>query len=269
MPAADVVTDDMITRYQRDGVLLIKQALAPVWLDLMEVGVKRNMKNPGPYAETFFEGQPGAFLHDFGNYDVNPEYKILLQCSPIADIMRKLLRTEKLWLYYDQIFIKEGESRRTPWHQDTSYFIAEGSQISSAWITLETVSGDEALEFVLGSHLGPLYNATVFTTDEDTEWYKNSNMPPVPDIDAHREDWNIASWPVERGDILVLHPSILHGGGAMSAGGRRRAMSIRFFGEDVCYVERPGKPAPPYYGISEALKPGDPLRHPYFPLIRG
>jgi len=26
---------------------------------------------------------------------------------------------------------------------------------------------------------------------------------------------------------------------------------------------------PPFYGLAEALNPGDPLRHPYFPKLKG
>jgi len=270
MPANAVVTDEMMRRYDEDGVVLIRKALSPVWLDLIEMGVKRNLMNPGPQATRYFEGKPGEFYDDHCNYDNVPEYRRLLEDSPIADMMRRLLRTQQLWLFYDQIFVKEGGwSRPTPWHQDTPYFIAEGKQLGSAWITLDSVSGDEALEFIPGSHRGPLYNGANFDGAEaNAPWYEGGDMPRLPDINADRAMWNIVSWPVERGDILFLHPSILHGGAQMREGGRRRTMSIRFFGDDVRYVERPGKPAPPFFGISEVLKPGDPLRHPYFPRIR-
>jgi ectoine hydroxylase-related dioxygenase (phytanoyl-CoA dioxygenase family) len=138
------------------------------------------------------------------------------------------------------------------------------------WITLEPVAGEEALEFIPGSHLGPLYNGANFDAEEESApFYERSDMPRLPNIEAEREKWNIVSWPVEPGDVLVLHPSLLHGGAQMHEGGRRRTMSIRFFGDDVRYVERPGQPSPPFFGVSERLKPGDLLRHPHFPLIRG
>lgn len=271
MPKADIITEEMITRYEEDGVLFIRQALSPAWLELIEIGIKRNLATPGPFATRYFEGEPGEFYDDHCNYEVIPEYRRLLEDSPIGDMMKKLLQTENLWLFYDQIFIKEGGwSRRTPWHQDTPYFVAEGKQIGSMWITLDDVSGDESLEFIPGSHRGPLYNGAYFGGEEENSpYYDDANMPRLPNIEAERDKWNIVSWPIEPGDVLVLHPSILHGGAQMREGGRRRTMSIRFFGDDIRYVERPGKPAPPFPGLAEALRPGDLLRHPYFPLIRG
>jgi len=54
-------------------------------------------------------------------------------------------------------------------------------------------------------------------------------------------------------------------------GRRRRALSVRCYGDDVTYDTRPQDrvTAPPTPGLSLALKPGDPLRHAYYPKIWG
>ena len=104
MPGAEIITDDIIREYAETGVAFIPQALSKSWLKLIELGFNRNMKNPGPYAKWHYEGHPGAFYDDFCNFWSIPEYRMLLKDSPIGDIMRKVLKTENLWLYYDQIF---------------------------------------------------------------------------------------------------------------------------------------------------------------------
>ena len=38
---------------------------------------------------------------------------------------------------------------------------------------------------------------------------------------------------VTPGDVVLLHPAVIHGGGHTKAGRRRRTLSVRFFGEDV------------------------------------
>jgi hypothetical protein len=62
----------------------------------------------------------------------------------------------------------------------------------------------------------------------------------------------------------------LHGGGPTSEGRRRRTLSVRVFGEDVVFDERPkSRPTVPRTpGLELVLKPGDPLRHPYYPRLR-
>lgn len=264
------VSESDIETYQRDGVLQIKGALSPSWVELIANGIERNIRNPGPFASTYFKGHPGEFNDDYCNYETIPEFRMLLQMSPIADMAMALTRSSNLWLFYDQIFVKEGGfSRRTPWHQDTPYFVGEGTQFISAWITIDHLSADESLECVRGTHAGPMYNGNAFDpNDEAKPYYEDTNLPPPPWIEAERDKWDIVSWPTEPGDILFHHPGIFHGGAAMREGGRRRTLALRMFGDDVRYRAVPGKPAPPFPGLEQSLKVGDPLRHPYFPLLR-
>jgi hypothetical protein len=61
---------------------------------------------------------------------------------------------------------------------------------------------------------------------------------------------------------------MLHGGAGTRAGARRRTLSLRFFGRDAVYVERPGGGvAPMVEGLHESLTPGAPFRHPAFPKL--
>ncbi|TIT71744.1 MAG: phytanoyl-CoA dioxygenase, partial [Mesorhizobium sp.] len=46
---------------------------------------------------------------------------------------------------------------------------------------------------------------------------------------------------------------------------RRRALSLRWVGDDAHYVERPGRTSPPYPGHD--MKPGQKLREDWFPII--
>src|SRR5438874_2517905 len=83
-------------------------------------------------------------------------------------------------------------------------------------------------EFVRGSHLGPLYAGTSFDADGETApFYKD--MPRIPDIEADRSSFDIVSFEIEPGDVVMFHPATLHGGGASE--GRRRTLSVRFFGD--------------------------------------
>jgi ectoine hydroxylase-related dioxygenase (phytanoyl-CoA dioxygenase family) len=264
------VTEAMRRAFWDDGVVLLPQVLERTWMDLVALGVKRNLRNPGPYAAHHYEGTPRAFIDDYCNYHAVPEYQMLLRWSPIVDIVAAVLGTENLWLFYEQIFVKdapETEARRTPWHQDTTYWVTGGSQLAGFWVTLDDTPAEESLEFVRGSHLGPTYAGTAFDYDDETTPFQPGDVyPRLPDIEADRSSFDIISFPITRGDVVMFHPGLLHGGGATATSRPRRTLSIRFFGDDVVYERRP-RPAPTYPGISALLEPGEPLRGPWFPQL--
>jgi ectoine hydroxylase-related dioxygenase (phytanoyl-CoA dioxygenase family) len=265
-----VVTDKVKRQFWEDGVVHLPQVLDPTWVDLVEAGVARNVRNPGPNAIRHYQGTPREFFDDYCNYDAIPEYQMLLRHSPIAGIVAEVLGTERLWLYYEQVFVKEpgeGSPRRTPWHQDITYWITGGTQLAGFWITLEDLPVEESLEFVRGSHRGPVYAGTAFDPDDETTPYLPGDAyERIPDIEADRDRYDIVAFPITRGDAVLFHPGMLHGGGASPYGRRRRTLSIRFFGDDVVY--RPNeRPAPKFPGTSALLEPGAPLRGPWFPQV--
>ena len=273
-----LVTDEIIASFRRDGAVWIPGLLSPSWLTLLELGLKRNMNNPGPHGFWHFAGEPGEFWDDYCNYAAIPEFQRVLADSPIADVMAKVLQSSELWLFCDQIFVKQGGfSRRTPWHQDTPYWLADGEQMATMWIALDPLTEAETLEVVAGSHKYPLCQANVAESGEFIRQAekrggkkplpKRANAPLLPDIQSEREKWPIISWASQPGDVLIFHPTALHGGGEMRDGGRRRSVSMRFFGDDARYVERSTPPDPPFPGVAEALSPGDPVRHPWFPQL--
>jgi ectoine hydroxylase-related dioxygenase (phytanoyl-CoA dioxygenase family) len=265
------VTDETIEAFARDGVVLLRQVLDRTWMELVDLGIERNLRNPGPHHQHHYEGTPRAFVDDYCNYWAVPEYRMLVEHSPIASIVASILGSERLWLFYEQIFVKDApttEARRTPWHQDTTYWITGGRQLAGFWITVDDTPAEESLEFVRGSHLGPTFAGTAFDyRDETTPFAAASDgFARIPDIEADRGAFDIVSFPIERGDVVLFHPGLLHGGGATEHSRPRRTLSIRFFGDDVVY-EPPARPAPRYPGTAALLEPGDPLRGPWFPQV--
>jgi ectoine hydroxylase-related dioxygenase (phytanoyl-CoA dioxygenase family) len=148
MPDHPYVTEAMRQAFWDDGAVLLPQVLERTWVDLVELGVQRNLRNPGPYFQHHYAGTPRAFIDDYCNYAAIPEYQMLLRWSPIVDVVAAVLGSERLWLFYEQIFVKdapEREARRTPWHQDTTYWITGGTQLAGFWITLDDTPAEESL----------------------------------------------------------------------------------------------------------------------------
>jgi ectoine hydroxylase-related dioxygenase (phytanoyl-CoA dioxygenase family) len=93
----------------------------------------------------------------------------------------------------------------------------------------------------------------------------NPDLDDVPDIDAHRDDYDLINWDMEPGDVLIFHPRVVHGsGGNASTTTRRRALATRWFGDDVVYRDLPHTmPMPP----GNELVDGEPFCGDHFPRL--
>ena len=247
-------------QFERDGVVRLAQALDPTWLREAERAYQWSIDHGSRNASRYNKDDSATFYVDTGNPESLPVYADFLKRSPIGSLVSSAWASPLVLYTFEQVFYKEGgsvRSQRTGWHQDSSYLSFDGSHLAVMWITFESVARDHALEFVRGSHRGPLY---------EQRGAEQSLRPQVPKIEANRERFDIVGWPIEPGDVLLFHPATLHGGGGTEAGKRRRTLSLRFVGEDARFVPRPaGKDTPPsFLELNERLREGEPFRHPSF-----
>lgn len=268
-----LITPEVKAAYDRDGVVMLKQALHPEWLLLIELALQRVLGNAGQKKHLFFEGTEGEFVETIRNTEVTPELQRLVYDSPVADVIGALIGSDNIWLYSDEFFVKEGGNcERTPWHQDTPYWPVAGDQIASMWISLDPLPKEECLEYVAGSHRGTIYDgfSPAKVLEDPTLPHYGEEYPRLPDIEADRGAFDIVSWDIEPGDVIVAHPSVLHGGGPTGPSGRRRALTVRCYGDDIVYAKRPPtRPTVPLTpGLSLTHEPGDPLRSPWYPRLR-
>ncbi len=194
---------------ERDGVVMLKGALTQEAVGKVESAVAWSLAHPSPTAVRFYPGEAATFFEDRGSNHAG-----LVRDIGLDTTMSALWGVDRLWYMGEQLFLKEGgASRRTPWHQDTSYLRMMGSQLVACWISLDLLPKEHCLEFVRGSHKGVLYNGSAFAAHDDTApFYKHSQLPRLPDIQAGREAFDIVSWDLEPGDVIVFHLGVLHGG---------------------------------------------------------
>ena len=94
--------------------------------------------------------------------------------------------------------------------------------------------------------------------------HPTSSLPLLPDIEGDRAPWDIVSWAVEPGDLIVFHPKMLHGGAPTHPGQRRRTLTLRYFGQDAVYDPREGGAGPRVEGFHQRMQAGEPFRDPNF-----
>jgi len=251
--------------YREDGVVFLPRVLDSAALKDALAAYDWSVAHPGPAASKIRQHGDALFYQDLYNPGGNAAYKPMLERSPLTKAIADIWQTPDVWFMYEQVFLKEGgESRRTPWHQDSSYLAIAGDDLAVAWITFDAVAKEDSLEFVRGSHKGVLYNGSSFELDNDTApLHPGEALPRLPDIEAERNEFDIVSFAVEPGDLVLFHPAMLHGGAPTHPGTRRRTLTLRFFGRVAFYDRRPG-PAGPRLSPDHGLQQGDRLRDPGF-----
>lgn len=207
----------------------------------------------------------GRFLVDTAVTTRVPPLRRFAVDGAAGDIAGALLGSEVVRYFGDQMFVKEpGTRERTAFHQDATYFEIDGDQCCVCWIPVDPVSKENGgMVYVRGSHRdGKLYKPNVFVSQTALPGAQGTDLP---DIEGRPDDFDLVQFDVEPGDVLVHHYRTLHGaGGNLSRYQVRRALSIRYCGDDIRVTRRPW--APKQLHLTTEMLEGEPLNGPDFPI---
>lgn len=263
MPTMIELSAEQIADFQRDGVIVVPGALAD-WVDVIRAGIDRNMAEPGEYASENAVSE-GRFFDDYCNWTRIPEFEKIIRESPAAELAAAAMQSDSAQIFHDHVLVKEpGTPKPTPWHQDQPYYFVEGTQTASLWIPVDPVE-EASLRFIAGSHKWERMVRPVSWADDSDFYEGKSDWVPVPDPDADPGETRVLEWPMAPGDAVIFDYRTAHGARGNRTTSRRRALSLRFVGDDARYVERPGKTSPPFPG--HGMQAGDRLREDWFPVV--
>jgi ectoine hydroxylase-related dioxygenase (phytanoyl-CoA dioxygenase family) len=262
---APPITEKHVADYRSEGVVLVRGLFKP-WVEDLRAGIQRNVDEPGPFAaENLKPGETGRFFDDYCNWERIPEFAHVIRQPIIAEAAAALMQSKSVQMFHDHVLVKEAQtSKPTPWHQDAPYYFVEGRQTVSFWVPVDPVK-EATLRCVAGSHLWDKQVVPTKWLSEASFYPDPGEYMPVPDPDA--EGMPVREWAMEPGDAVAFNFLTLHGARGNASGVNRRAFSLRLVGDDVRYVERPGRTSPPYPG--HGMKPGQVLRTDWFPFLLG
>lgn len=268
LPAFKADDPAAVDSFIENGVVCLRGAISPAWIERLKEAADAADRNPGPHHFRFGEpGQPGAFFGDVLVWQREPAFESFAHEGPLADIAGRLMKSETVTFYHDFLLIKSGGStKRTPWHQDQSYWCLKANQALTIWSPLDPISAANTLEFVRGSHRwAPVYAAVAFDKNSSFDGSRDGR-PEIPDIDSKRDAYEIVSWELQPGDCLIFHCRTLHAAPGNPHAHARRVLSTCWAGDDARYIEIKSDLAPPVKG--DGLVPGDRLACKTFPQVR-
>jgi ectoine hydroxylase-related dioxygenase (phytanoyl-CoA dioxygenase family) len=235
-----------IERFWHDGAICLRGVFSEEWLDVLRQATDAAIADPGPLSIDASNSGDKRFFIELGLWSRMPSVKRFIYDSPAAQVAKSLLRTQRVNLFFDQLFVKEpGAVEPTPWHQDQPYWPIAGRQVLSLWIPMDPVTlSSGGLEYVRGSHeWNRRFHPVNFgkTTAEIDAVLSKLDGEKLPPIDADRSQYEFLSWDMQPGDVLVHQAMTVHGAsGNGSLANRRRAYSVRWSGDDAIWDPRPG-----------------------------
>ena len=263
------ITDHERAVFARDGVVCLRDALDPAAVAAMAEPVERVLRTDATVElGALAPSTTGRFAAGVDHWRDQPEFRAFACTGDLPRLVASLLATATLWLYEDSLLVKEpGTDAPTRWHQDLGYFHVEGDDLATTWCPLDVVTaGTGAVRYARGSQLwAATYRPNLFVTDEAIP---GTDGAVVPDLEAlvAAGECEIVTFDTAPGDVVVHHARTLHAAGPNhSASTRRRAISVRYCGDDVRTRLRPGVPRKPHqerWADGVALADLDPGEHP-------
>jgi ectoine hydroxylase-related dioxygenase (phytanoyl-CoA dioxygenase family) len=261
-----------VDRFHTDGATVLRGLLEPHWIETLRVGVERNRSLPSAWSHWYTNpDEPVGFWTDYVTWRHVPEYERIVFDSGLAEVAAQLMGSRTARFFHEHVLVKEpGATERTPWHHDQPYYCVDGDQNVSTWVPLDPVPRTSGVRFVAGSHRWDQWFVPRRFIDHSAYADASGRFELVPDVDElverHPDRYRLLAWDVEPGDVVAFHYRTLHGAPGNELTTRRRAVSLRWLGDDATYAERPWEVSPPYE--ADGLVPGGSLGDdPRFPVV--
>lgn len=262
--------DATIERYRDDGAVVVRDAVAPQWLDLLAEGVEYNRRHPSEWSHWYTDPhQAVGFWSDYVTWPRVEAYRRVVYDSGLAAIAGELMQSSSVRFFHEHVLVKEpGAAEPTPWHHDDPYYGVDGLQNVSMWIALDAVPASTGLQFIAGSHRSGRRFVPRRFIDQTPYGAADDRFELLPPTEELLDEQRVIGWDVRPGDVIAFHFRTLHGAPGNHLDTPRRAVSLRWLGDDARFGVRPWVTSPPFE--PDGLVVGGPLGDdPRFPLIIG
>jgi ectoine hydroxylase-related dioxygenase (phytanoyl-CoA dioxygenase family) len=243
-------------RFRTDGACVVRDALTRDQVEHIRAAVDALGERDELADLSAIVGTDEAprFRGGVDHWRTDPVFAALATTGPLPAIAAAVLGTRRLWLYEDSVLVKEpGSTVATRWHTDDGYFHVEGWAMATLWVPLDPAPREAgSLHFRRRSHTSDhRYQPTLFVTDDPIPGTQGQ-PPPQPEL----SDPDVVCFDLEVGDLTIHHARTLHAAQGNATELPRRALSVRYCGDDTVVRVKPGAPGKPGF---DDIAPGTPL----------
>lgn len=277
------LTTAQIRTFKENGCLLVPQAVDQSEVARVLGAVDELVLAPSPKgAIVTKDDAPGNYFLDRYLYPTNPTFAGFVEDLGLAGLAAAATGSKNVRLYFDQVFVKDpGTQEQFSWHQDRPFWAIDGEQVCSTWLALTAAdAAGSALEFVKGSHLWGVDHRPDYpgmrgldpALAERKLWngieeHLESYDAIAIDYEDHPETYEIISYAVEPGDVLLFDYRTMHRSRGNGSEHRRAAVSWRWLGDDATWSPKVGSD-PIITQADTYLRPGDLITDDdTFPLV--
>lgn len=219
---------DQLRRFMTDGFLVIEKSISSDICEQVLAEFRAFTARNADYFDKFRD--PNGYLHRVVNLHLALPYLLELfvtneQALAFQDALFGAETT-----VYTSLYFERGSSQDI--HRDTPYFCTRPEYLYvGMWVALEDADeGNGCLQVIRGGHLLPELDRPSLATEA---FGSVENVPAVPNelfnsyqnlvVQQCREiGLKVENVPIKRGDTLIWHPQLPHGGSPIADGSRTR-----------------------------------------------
>jgi ectoine hydroxylase-related dioxygenase (phytanoyl-CoA dioxygenase family) len=239
---AGVVTEAARKTYDRDGVVLLRHAFAPAQIRALAYRMSEMVDGVLAGRQDLIASRAPGRVEIYNAVRREQLFRDFVFRSAAAEIAARIAGSQLARFYFDVTFCKiDADSTKagaaaTSLHHDVASFAFKGCQLPSLWLALTDVPLDTGpLVFAIGSHASTetLFRASGTYADPPAEGYRDHG--DVIGFIAQQR-FEMRAFPAKAGDLIVIHPYVLHGSAPVADGAERRlGFCTRWMGDDVTW----------------------------------
>ena len=238
--------------WQKNGFVILEQAIAKTWLDQLWSEVEELIEHHEKYPINVridlpeYAAHPVMAIKDVPQNVLNGPYIKFLDFHDNSVIAKKIMLHENIIAFLQAVFgdkvigmqsliFKYGSQQAT--HQDFAYVVSEiPSHLAASWIALEDVHIDSGpLYYYPGSHTVDKFNFGngIFYNDQST--LHPGDFANYLDKASERAGLKRETLLVKKGDVLLWHAALAHGGDAIRDPSLTRKSYVCHYSSDKAY----------------------------------
>ena len=136
-------TESAIRKYHTNGASVIRGILYQKWISTVREAIQRVLDHPGSASVEYTpKGEEGRYYGDFFLWRRDPDFEEFMRHSPLPAIAAKVLKSNSIRFFYDQLLVKEPLTKENSFPPGSS-LLAKTSSPSGSLLIVSDFNREE------------------------------------------------------------------------------------------------------------------------------